>query len=156
LASALRVRGEPRTSATVDFDIVRLDRYDVLEHVDDKYRLIFMFKARPLLPEINATWITPRFPYISKINEERRSWRTRSQAHDSVEGKYDIGRALARRSAWIMNLEPGVGAGDLPTWPVVIREHEACTFGSCRLPLGEYEGERGQNTYVRNAPVCMR
>jgi hypothetical protein len=53
-----------------------------------------------------------------------------------------------------MNHEPGVGAGDLPTWPVVIQERETYTFGSCRLPLGEYKGERGQNTYVRDAPVC--
>jgi hypothetical protein len=108
------VKGKPRTSATVDFDIVHLDRYDMPEHVDDKYRQISMFEVRPLLPEIETTWIKPRFPYISMINEERRSWRTRSEAHDSVEGKSDIDRALARRSAWIMNLEPGVGAGDLP------------------------------------------
>jgi hypothetical protein len=53
-----------------------------------------------------------------------------------------------------MNLEPGVGAGDLPTWPVVIQEREKYTFGSCRLPLGEYKGEQGQNAYVRNAPLC--
>jgi hypothetical protein len=73
LASALRVKGEPRTSAIVDFDIAHLDRYDVPERVDVEYRQISMFEVRPLLPEINATWITPRFPYISKINEERRS-----------------------------------------------------------------------------------
>jgi hypothetical protein len=66
----------------------------------------------------------------------------------------DIDRALACRSAWIMNLEPGVGTGDLPKWPTVVREHETFTFGSCRLPMGDYKGEREQHTYVRNAPVC--
>jgi hypothetical protein len=40
LTSALRVAGKPRTSATADFDIVHLDRYDVPEHVDDKYHQI--------------------------------------------------------------------------------------------------------------------
>jgi hypothetical protein len=156
LTSALRVAGKPRTSAIVDFDIVRHDRSDGPEHLGDIYRQIIMFKVRPLLAEVRTTWITPRFFFISKIKEERRSWRTRREAHDSVERKYDIVRALARRSAWITNLEPGVGAGDLPKWPVVIQEHETYTFGSCRLPLGEYKGERGQNTYVRNAPVCAR
>jgi hypothetical protein len=76
-------------------------------------------------------WETPDYPYISKINEERRSWPTRCEAHDSIEGKYDIDLALACRSALIMNLEPGVGAGDLPDgWPTVIREHETFTVGS--------------------------
>jgi hypothetical protein len=32
LTSALRVAGEPRSSVTVDFDIVHIGRYDVPEH----------------------------------------------------------------------------------------------------------------------------
>jgi hypothetical protein len=88
------------------------------------------------------------------FNGERRSWRTRSKAYDSVEGKYEYDRALAHRSAWVKNLALGVGAGNLPMWPVVIQEHETYTFGSCRLPLGEYKSEKKLNTYVRNAPVC--
>jgi hypothetical protein len=53
-----------------------------------------------------------------------------------------------------VNLEPGVGNGDLPDgWPTVARGSETFTFGLCCLPV-DYTGEKGQNTYVRDAPVC--
>jgi hypothetical protein len=55
LTSALGMKGEPRTSATVDFDIVR--------------RQISMFKVRPLLPEINTKWMKPRFPCLTASDD---------------------------------------------------------------------------------------
>jgi hypothetical protein len=154
VTSALRVAGEPRTNATLDFDIVKLGRCDVPEYVGDAYRQISMFKVRPLPAEVRTTWATPRYPYVSKFWDERLSWPTRREADDHYEGEYDDDVASARSSAAALNRERGIGTGkQCRRGPRISRERKRWPKDS--LPLDDFDGEKEQSIYMEHDSDCV-
>jgi hypothetical protein len=101
----------------VDFDIMRIDVIIVPQYIAEPYRLTSISEITPLPAEISETWEEVPYPCVSKyqgMNVWSKRWATRREARAHVKGEQAWNHGLARRSAVIMALEPGVDAMELP------------------------------------------
>jgi hypothetical protein len=84
-------------------------------------------------------------------NNWSNSWPTRREARARVKKKQAWNCALARRSAIILCLEPGVDTMELPDrWPTIVQGEHKYMFGVCEFPTRESK----RHAHIHASPMC--
>jgi hypothetical protein len=137
LASSLRKPDGASERLKVEFDIIHIDVILVPQYIADPYRLTSISKIARFWQRSTTRGVVP-YPYVSENGEWSKRWATRREARARVKCEQAWKHALARRSAVILALEPGVDAADLPDrWPTVALGDRKYTFGMCDWPARE-------------------